>query len=515
MKTKFITIFFSSLLAASFLFMGFNRFISPDYILKIDNDAVTVEEFNQLFSNYKSSLGLQQLSPQEEIVTKINYINQLINDKSLKKYLSEKIQLNEESVMVILKKSLAENEDINAITSTQLQEVLDNLKDEISKEIFINNLEANLFRDIDIDEKLLKEKSFKVFKIKNRKLDINSAAISKYQNAIINYQINIQKIDLVKYLEETIVNEEIIKNYYDENIIDFTQAENYSYEQIIIKDKDLTSNQFVDYKNEINLFSSFTSVEEKKIIPKILEVLKNLKENQASDIFNIGDLNYILKLIEKNEEKTYSISEKRNEIKEQIIQNEINNINSINLNEVNSRYIDKELYFTDNFLFKENLMKDNYPIFENQEKGNFKDANYYYDYTITKISVDSIPVAERDIFVNKFLNFNFKKDTNIDQFTPNELLELKTIKANYFSRSIDLEGQVLTEDQMRKVILMKKNQPTKIMLDNDVYILEYTDDGSIDPESIKNTVVNIFYNELLNAVKSLYEIEINNEKILQ
>jgi hypothetical protein len=68
---------------------------------------------------------------------------------------------------------------------------------------------------------------------------------------------------------------------------------------------------------------------------------------------------------------------------------------------------------------------------------------------------------------------------------------------------------------MRKVILMKKNQPTKITLDNDVYILEYTDDGSIDPESIKNTVVNIFYNELLNAVKSLYEIEINNEKILQ
>ena len=68
---------------------------------------------------------------------------------------------------------------------------------------------------------------------------------------------------------------------------------------------------------------------------------------------------------------------------------------------------------------------------------------------------------------------------------------------------------------MRKVILMKKNQPTKIALDNEVYILEYTDDGSIDPESIKNTVVNIFYNELLNAVKSLYEIEINNEKIIQ
>ena len=58
-------------------------------------------------------------------------------------------------------------------------------------------------------------------------------------------------------------------------------------------------------------------------------------------------------------------------------------------------------------------------------------------------------------------------------------------------------------------------QQYKIALDNDVYILEYTNDGLIDPESIKNTVVNIFYNELLNAIKSLYEIEINNEKILQ
>ena len=515
MKTKFITIFFSSLLAASFLFMGFNRFISPDYILKIDSEAVTVEEFNQLFSNYKSNLGLQQLSPQEEIVSKINYINQLINDRSLKKYLSEKIQLNEESIMVILKKSLAENENINEISSTQLQEVLGSLKDDISKEIFIKNLEVNIFRDIDIDERLLKEKSIKVFKIKDRNLDVNSAAISKYQNSITNYKINIQKIDLVKYLEETIINEEIINNYYNENINDFTLAENYSYDQIIIKEKDLTSNQLADYKNEINLFSSFTNVEESRIIPKILEVLKDLKKDQDSDIFNVGDLNYILKLKEKNEQKTYSVSEKSNEIRERIIQNEINNINNINLNEVNIRYIDEEIYFTDNFLFKENLMKDNYPIFENQEKGNFKDKSYYYDYTITETSSDNIPLTERDVFINKFLNFNFKKETNIDQFAPDELLELNTIQTNYFSRSINLEDQILAEDQLKKVILMKKKQPTKIILNNDVYILEYTDDGSTDPESIKNTVVNIFYNELLNAIKSLYEIEINNEKILQ
>ena len=61
-----------------------------------------------------------------------------------------------------------------------------------------------------------------------------------------------------------------------------------------------------------------------------------------------------------------------------------------------------------------------------------------------------------------------------------------------------------------------KNSKGEIMETRDNSdILEYTKDGSIDPESIKNTIVNIFYNELLNAIKSLYEIEINNEKILQ
>ena len=113
MKTKIITIFFSAILAGSFLFMGFSRFITPDYILKIDNDKVTTAEFNQLFSEYKTNSNLKQLNPQAEIVAKINYIGQLINEISLKKYLNEKIKLNENSVMTVLKKTLGENQEIS------------------------------------------------------------------------------------------------------------------------------------------------------------------------------------------------------------------------------------------------------------------------------------------------------------------------------------------------------------------------------------------------------------------
>jgi len=67
--------------------MGFSRFITPDYILKIDNDKVTTAEFNQLFSEYKTNSNLKQLNPQAEIVAKINYIGQLINEISLKNIL--------------------------------------------------------------------------------------------------------------------------------------------------------------------------------------------------------------------------------------------------------------------------------------------------------------------------------------------------------------------------------------------------------------------------------------------
>ncbi|MDA1284483.1 MAG: hypothetical protein O3C61_06110, partial [Proteobacteria bacterium] len=124
MKTKIITIFFSTILAGSFLFMGFSRFIAPDYILKIDSDKVTTAEFNQLFSEYKINSNLQKLNPQEEIVAKINYIEQLINEISLKKYLNEKIKLNENSIMTVLKKTLGENQKISQFSTSQFQKVI-------------------------------------------------------------------------------------------------------------------------------------------------------------------------------------------------------------------------------------------------------------------------------------------------------------------------------------------------------------------------------------------------------
>ncbi|MDC1316018.1 hypothetical protein N8251_01400, partial [Alphaproteobacteria bacterium] len=156
MKTKIITIFFSAILAGSFLFMGFNRFITPDYILKIDKETVSAVEFNRLFSEYKLNSNLQELDKQGELVAKINYINQLVNELALEKYLNEKISLSEKSIMTVLKKTLGENNDISQFSTSQFQSILENLENDINKEIFINSLEVELFKNIKINEKLLK-----------------------------------------------------------------------------------------------------------------------------------------------------------------------------------------------------------------------------------------------------------------------------------------------------------------------------------------------------------------------
>jgi len=515
MKTKIITIFFSALLAGSFLLMGFNKFITPEFILKIDNDKITVVEFNQLFNEYKINSNLQQLNPQQEIVAKINYIGQLINELSLKKYLKEKIRLNENSVMTVLKKTLGENQDISKFSTSKFQDTLDNLGNEINKEIFLDSLESELFKNIEINKKLLKEKIVKIYKIKNEDLNIDSESISKYENEIDTYRIEVRKVDLVKYIKETIINESIIKSFYDENINIFTKPKTFSYDQIIVKQNDLSSLKFEDYRNDKNKINSFTKIEKQKILPQIYSKLNELNENKESGIFKIGDLNYIVKLNKINPAIIYTKQEVKLEIINKIIDDELKNIEILNLDEINNEFIKEENLYSDNFSFRENLDKDNYKIFEGQNEGNFIDKKKYYEYNIIKTSINKIPLNEKNAFINKYMNFLKQKNKKINQYDLDDLIEIEVKNINYFLRSLEIEDEKLSEDQLEMVVLIKKEKPIKITLTNNIYILKYNKESLLNSEQIQNTIINIFYNELLNAIKSLYEIEVNNEKLLQ
>ena len=113
------------------------------------------------------------------------------------------------------------------------------------------------------------------------------------------------------------------------------------------------------------------------------------------------------------------------------------------------------------------------------------------------------------------MNFLKQKNKKINQYDLDDLIEIEVKNINYFLRSLEIEDEKLSEDQLEMVVLIKKEKPIKITLTNNIYILKYNKESLLNSEQIQNTIINIFYNELLNAIKSLYEIEVNNEKLLQ
>ena len=286
--------------------------------------------------------------------------------------------------LTVLKKTLGENQDISKFSTSKFQDTLDNLGNEINKEIFLDSLESELFKKIEINKKLLKEKIVKIYKIKNEDLNIDSESISKYENEIDTYRIEVRKVDLVKYINETIINESIIKSFYDENINIFTKPKTFSYDQIIVKQNDLSSLKFEDYRNDKNKINSFTKIEKQKILPQIYSKLNELNENKESGIFKIGDLNYIVKLNKINPAIIYTKQEVKLEIINKIIDDELKNIEILNLDEINNEFIEEENLYSDNFSFRENLDKDNYKIFEGQNEGNFIDKKNIMNIILSK-----------------------------------------------------------------------------------------------------------------------------------
>ncbi|MAV83052.1 MAG: hypothetical protein CMI90_06290 [Pelagibacteraceae bacterium] len=511
MKTKIVTILFSFLLGGSFLFMGFNRFISPDYILKVEDEKISTQEFARLYDIYKSDLKLNDLKPQEDIVTKINYLNQLIDEIVLKKYLKSKIQLNDKSLMTILKKSLGEDQNIKNLNQTQIQTIMDNLKNEVSKEIFLKSLEAELFRNINLDSKILKEKQLEIFKLKEKQINLNEQQIYDYDANVSNYKIELIKVNLKKFVIESIINEEIINNYYEENKNLFTTNAKYSYEQIIINDTSSYKEKFEDYKNDNNIYDKFSNIEESKIIPNILKVLKKLKENEKSNIFEVGNLKYIIKLNKLDKQKIQTKEEVKNLIINNISKEEIASIDSININTINNSLIENEIIYTNDFLFNENL---DYEINESNQSGSFKDDEYFIEYKISKIELADIPENNKNKLISQYTYYEEINKIDAIDIKEEDLEKINKVRVNYFTSSAKINNELLSEDQLNRLILIKNNEPIKINIKNKIYVIKQVEETLVEKEEIENLILNVFYKDLLNGIKSQYLIEVNNLKLL-
>ena len=63
----------------------------------------------------------------------------------------------------------------------------------------------------------------KVYKIKGEEFKICSNDQLKYENEIDVFKINIKKVNLVKYIKETVINEDVINSYY-QKILKYLQS---------------------------------------------------------------------------------------------------------------------------------------------------------------------------------------------------------------------------------------------------------------------------------------------------
>ena len=213
---KLIVIFFSAALGISFLFIGFGSYFGQSYIIKVGDIKVSSNEFLRKFENYKIENDLNNLSEEENIYSKIQFVNQFVNQLLFEEYLNDKIEISDKSKKIILKKSLNNDEMFNNLDEASLQNYLKEISSGINKDIFNNSLDVQKLVDFDINNEILKEKELSIFEIKNNDMKIDNDLRSEYFENYKIYKILIVKYDLESYMENEVITEELINEFYQE-----------------------------------------------------------------------------------------------------------------------------------------------------------------------------------------------------------------------------------------------------------------------------------------------------------
>ena len=230
---KLIIIFFSAALGISFLFIGFGSYVSTNHVIKLGNAKITTNEFNEAYDNYKVENEISNLSNDQDLYTKIQFLNEFINELAYEEFLNEKIAISENSKKIILKKSLNNEELFKNLDETILQNSLKEIEKGIHADIFNNSLNAPDLVKGDIFEELLVQKDLDIYEIGIRNyLPSKSHEKEFFENYEI-YKIELNNYDLKKYVEEELITSEIIVQYFEENSEEFIEPKRYTYEQII------------------------------------------------------------------------------------------------------------------------------------------------------------------------------------------------------------------------------------------------------------------------------------------
>ena len=509
---KLIVLFFSAALGISFLFIGFGSYFGQSHAIKVGDIKITTTEFSRQYENYKIEKQLSGLSEEEELYSKIQFVNQYVNQLVFEEYLNKKIQVSDNSKKVVLKKSLNNEEMFNNLDEASLQNYLKEISSGINKDIFNNSLNVQELVSMDINDSLLIEKNLTIYEIDKKQKNIQSNFTQEYLDNYNFYKIIIEEYDIRTYLEDNLISEQILNKYYEENINKFTSNKEYSYEQVILDKK--SSDNFEIIKNKENAkFKLFENIDEKLILPQIKAELEILSIDEVSKAINIGDKFFYIKKINFNDISIKKFDEVRDSIKDNILQTEISNFEITPENKsIIKQYLKEYEVYSNSFNFIENIPEQFQTFNFNKFEDEFIQENFFYNYRVIEIDPEDLSNNIKNDFISSYSNFqnNIEKNHTIE-----DLVEKGSIKVNYFTDSLSIKGFFIPEEDLENIITIKKDDLLKIILPNEVVYLSVNDTNSIQPLEIKQNIINQIYSNIINQIKKDLEIEVNNQQLLQ
>ena len=509
---KLIVLFFSAALGISFLFIGFGSYFGQSHAIKVGDIKITTTEFSRQYENYKIEKQLSGLSEEEELYSKIQFVNQYVNQLVFEEYLNKKIQVSDNSKKVVLKKSLNNEEMFNNLDEASLQNYLKEISSGINKDIFNNSLNVQELVSMDINDSLLIEKNLTIYEIDKKQKNIQSNFTQEYLDNYNFYKIIIEEYDIRTYLEDNLISEQILNKYYEENINKFTSNKEYSYEQVILDKK--SSDNFEIIKDKENAkFKLFENIDEKLILPQIKAELEILSIDEVSKAINIGDKFFYIKKINFNDISIKKFDEVRDSIKNNILQTEISNFEITPDNKsIIKQYLKEYEVYSNSFNFIENIPEQFQTFNFNKFEDEFIQENFFYNYRVIEIDPEDLSNNIKNDFISSYSNFqnNIEKNHTIE-----DLVEKGSIKVNYFTDSLSIKGFFIPEEDLENIITIKKDDLLKIILPNEVVYLSVNDINSIQPLEIKQNIINQIYSNIINQIKKDLEIEVNNQQLLQ
>ena len=508
---KIIVILFSAALGISFLFIGFGSYLGQSYVLKVGKSKITESEFLRELDTYKANNELTNLTEQEEIYHRIQFINQYINDLLFTNYLAQKTSINQNSKKIILKKSLNNDEMFRNLDETTLQNYLKEITTGIDKDIFNNSLEAINLVDFPVNEDLLKIKEINIYEI----LDTNSAINYEFETEFFEkyqiYQIDIEEYDLVKYINENILNEDVALDYYNQNIQKFVTEKKYSYEQIIANQ--ILTNSFDEIKNlEGSQFKNFEEIKESIIIPDIKNALVGLDIGSTSEPVKIANKYFYLKLINIIDSEQKTFDEVYDEIINELTQSEVESITNLENLDAIQNYKTKLTFYSNTFNFLKFIPDDYHFLDFNSLNGLAKNNNFLYEFSVNEINSTDISIDEKNKFLTNFTQF---KNHQLNNYTEKDLNQIGTVNINYFTDSLSIKNTFLEKEDLEKAITLKKDELVKIQLPNEVLYLKLNSISQLDDQNIKQNIINLIYSKIIDHLRTETEIEVNNQLLLK